>query len=106
MRDNLPKKIKPEECGIVNLDSRRGKGTHWTAYQKCGTDVIYFDSYGNLGPPQELIKYFLSDGSKKDIKYNYDIVQQFNSYKCGHYCLQFLYKYCNNNNKTSFNNKP
>lgn len=34
MRDNLPKKVKKYERGIVNLDSINGPGTHWTAYKK------------------------------------------------------------------------
>ncbi|KAJ8976758.1 hypothetical protein NQ317_003718 [Molorchus minor] len=34
MRDHLPKRIRINECGIVNLDENDGKGTHWTAYVK------------------------------------------------------------------------
>lgn len=93
MRDTLPKRMWKKECGIVNMDSVSGEGTHWTAYCKRQNEIIYFDSYGNLPPPPDLIKYFANDGSK--IRYNYDMVQNFNSYKCGHYCLLFLYNYCN-----------
>ena len=28
-RDNLPYKILKKECGIINLDSQIGPGTHW-----------------------------------------------------------------------------
>ena len=34
MRDTLPNKIKEHECGIVNLDSVRGPGTHYGCYFK------------------------------------------------------------------------
>lgn len=94
MRDNLPRKIWKNECGIVNMDINRGNGTHWVAYIKKQQDILYFDSYGNLQPPVELTEYFQSGGSYNDIRYNYDNVQKFNSYKCGHHCLLFLYNYC------------
>ena len=29
LRDILPKKAKLNECGILNLDSSSGDGTHW-----------------------------------------------------------------------------
>jgi len=87
MRDKLPKKALVYESGIVNLDNDSGPGTHWVAYKKRGLLVTYFDSYGDLRPPMELIKYFR--GSK--ITYNYDRKQKFNSFNCGHLCLNFLY---------------
>lgn len=65
MKDNLPKRIKERECGIINLDSSKGPGTHWTAYVKKEKFILYFDSYGNLRPPKEIVKYFYSGGKKK-----------------------------------------
>lgn len=91
MRDNLPRKIWGTESGIVNLDEQTGPGTHWTAYLKRGRGVLYFDSFGNLKPPLELIKYFGSDGSRNIITYNFDRYQRPNAHNCGHLCLQFLY---------------
>lgn len=90
VRDKLPTKINIRETGIVNLDSHIGKGTHWVAYSKNGDLITYFDSYGNLRPPRELVKYFYSDGSTNHIQYNYNRYQK-NSYNCGHLCLSFLY---------------
>lgn len=89
MRDSLPRKIYTKERGIVNLDSNRGPGTHWVAYKKNGSQVIYFDSYGNLSPPLELLSYFNSNGPTH-ISYNYDVYQKFNTVNCGHLCLRFL----------------
>lgn len=91
MRDNLPiSKPWYNECGIINLDSSSGLGSHWTAYTKFGKHVTYFDSFGNLCPPTEFVKYL---GSGKKIKYNYESHQKFNTVICGHLCLSFLYNY-------------
>ena len=34
LRDTLPKKAKLNECGILNLDSSSGDGTHWIMWFK------------------------------------------------------------------------
>lgn len=91
MKDQLPIKIHKYETGIVNLDISSGPGTHWTAYKKHGCTIKYFDSFGNLPPPLELVKYFNSNGICK-IFYNYNSYQTYNSVNCGHLCLLFLYK--------------
>lgn len=87
MRDLLPKKINKYECGIVNLDSSNGLGTHWVAYYKNNKYKEYFDSFGNLQPPLEIIKYIGSN-----IHYNHHQHQKYNSFNCGHLCLKFLYE--------------
>lgn len=96
MRDTLPKKIRNNnECGIVNTDSNDGKGTHWVAYKKSNNQIIYFDSYGNLPPPPELVKYFYTNNNRNiKILYNYDNIQNVNSSRCGQHCLKFLYNDC------------
>lgn len=90
MRDDLPNKIKIKECGIINLDSTKNGGTHWTAYVKNKNNVTYFDSYGNLKPPLEVTHYFNSNGNVQ-IYYTYENKQNFNSYNCGQLSLKFLY---------------
>lgn len=91
MRDVLPLKINENECGVVNLDSVLGRGTHWVCYNKRGYLVEYFDSFGNLCPPLELQNYFNSV-YKVIIKYNYFPKQKENTINCGHLCLDFLAK--------------
>lgn len=86
MRDNLPKKVRKYECGIVNLDSSSGRGTHWVAYFKHDNYIIYYDSFGNLKPPKEIIEYL---GNK--FVFNHEKYQDYNSIICGHLCLRFLY---------------
>lgn len=91
MRNNLPNNPKQTECAVVNLDSNSGPGTHWVAYFKEGSTVDYFDSFGNLKPPNELVRYF----KNCEILYNHDAYQDYDSINCGHLCLKFLYKKCN-----------
>lgn len=92
MRNTLPKKIRKEECGIINLDDEHGDGSHWVAWiKKKNGNITYFDSFGNLRPPLEVINYFYSDGDRNNITYNYNRYQKYNSYNCGHLVLQFLY---------------
>lgn len=86
MRNNLPNQCYQKECGIINLDDVDGPGTHWVAYHKNNNITYYFDSFGNLRPPQEFIKYL---GSSK-IYYNYKNYQNFGTIICGHLCIQFL----------------
>lgn len=92
MRDRLPRSPRINECAVVNLDSINGPGTHWVAYCKKMDDVYYYDSFGNLPPPLELLKYF---GSEANIYFNYKSYQEYDTFICGQLCLTFL----NNINK-------
>lgn len=90
MRDTLPKVQYKNECGIINLDLNIGPGTHWVAYKKTGKNVVYFDSFGNLNPPLEVVKYF----KNCNILFNYDQYQNYDTYNCGHLVLSFLFNKC------------
>lgn len=92
MRDQLPKKPLQRECGIINLDDHEGPGTHWVAYCKEKTSTYYFDSFGNLQPPYELIKYL---GSDSIVYYNHRQYQTYGTTNCGQLCIQFLYNFYN-----------
>lgn len=86
MRDNLPSKPWKYERGIINLDGSTGDGTHWVCYTKNNKNVIYFDSFGNLCPPQEFLHYMKGC----NISYNRDVYQSYGTIICGHLCLLFL----------------
>ena len=86
MRNSLPPKPQLNESAIVNLDDSNRSGTHWVAYRKLCDDITYFDSFGNLKPPIEILKYFYPHS----VKYNYESYQTFNTFNCGHLCLKFL----------------
>lgn len=85
MRDELPKCPFEKECGVINLDSSKNPGSHWVAYAKYNAYIEYFDSYGNLKPPKEFIKYLSSK-----VHYNYENIQGGHPFNCGHLCLKFL----------------
>lgn len=94
MRDTLPLHgARRHEAAIINLDSMQGVGTHWVAYRKDNGEVTYYDSFGDLPPPVELVRY-LKTGPEaaKNIYYTYDRQQQFGTVWCGHLCLKFLLK--------------
>lgn len=92
MRDALPKTGPDKyETGIVNLDSIKGAGTHWVAYRKEKDKTYYYDSYGDLAPSLELVRYFYTGPYKSEkIFYNYGREQDFDTVWCGHLCLNFL----------------
>ena len=93
MRDNLPVTSGPDkfERAIVNLDSIVGVGTHWVAYKKLGSVTYYYDSFGDLPPPTELVNYLYAGITPTNtILYNYNRDQSFDSVICGHLCLKFL----------------
>lgn len=85
MRDELPNCPYKRECGVVNLDISKNPGSHWVAYAKNNQYIEYFDSYGNLKPPKEIINYL---GCK--VHYNYENIQGNHPFNCGHLCLKFL----------------
>lgn len=100
MRDALNKrKSRPwrYETGIVNLDDSQGPGTHWVAYVKKDQNCEYFDSYGNLRPPREFLKYMTNGDDVINISYNYNNIQKDKTYNCGHLCLRFLVNASNHN---------
>lgn len=89
MRDELPKKPLKNECWVMNqaLQSHP-TGTHWCALAKIGNEAFYFDSFGKLSPPLEIVKYL---GERVNIQYNYNRYQNFDQIICGQLCIKFLY---------------
>ena len=79
--ENFPKTATLNECGILNLDSSSGDGTHWAMWFKKGKAKSYFDSYG-VQPSSELIRCL-----KSPIFYNSERVEQNGEELCGHLCL-------------------
>ena len=92
MRDNIPKPPRHKiECGIVNLNTTKERGSHWVCYYKNGSDRVYFDSFGQITPIE--VKNYLKKPSERGfgvIQRNTDIVQGLNTHICGHLCLFVL----------------
>jgi len=53
MRNKLPTSGTHRDES-VNLDDATGSGIHWIGYVKRNR-VVYFDSFGNLRSPKELV---------------------------------------------------
>ena len=86
-RDNLPNQIKKDECGIINLDTFIGPGTHWVAYRSGNEYAEYFDSFG-LKMPFEITDYL--NTSEKQIIYSGGEIQERDSVLFGYWCLYYL----------------
>jgi len=79
VRDELPKKTRVIECGILNTG-----GYHWLCRYKAGKTKLTFDSYG-LPPPVELTAYL-----RNPVYYNSE--QYGDTRFCGHLCFYVLKK--------------
>lgn len=99
MRDTLLKKKKPKarECWIINHGSSHTDGSHWTALAKNYNTAFYFDSFGKLPPPLEIIEYLNKTGVQ--LYYNTKKYQNYGSVICGHLCLKFLHDFWQQQNK-------
>ena len=93
MRDELKGKIpKNKECGIINSNTSKENGSHWSCWYKNGTKKYYFDSFGLL-PPKEIIRYL-----GRPIMYSTYQVQQIDDSNCGQWCLYVLNRLNNGEN--------
>lgn len=93
MRDTLLKQKRGpamHECWILNHGSSQTDGTHWTALAKNYDVAFYFDSFGKLPPPLEVIEY-LGDGVH--LYYNVKRYQEYGTTICGHLCMRFLHDF-------------
>ena len=87
-RDRLPDQIRKKECGIINLDSIEGQGTHWVCYRNIDPHMVeYFDPFGLIMPHE--ISHYLSTSGKKII-FSQDEIQNRDTVLCGYWCLYYL----------------
>lgn len=82
MRDEIADNLK-QGFYIINLDTSKNEGTHWTACYSHPHKSLYFDSYGFV-PPLEL------ENKIKPYLYNDKDIQDWNSEACGWYCIAFI----------------
>ena len=81
LRDALIQKEKLTECGIINLDSTSGDGTHWVIWLK-KVRISFYSIVMVYSLLSELTAYLVSP-----IFYNSERVQQNGDVFCGHLCL-------------------
>ena len=87
-RDRLPDEIKKKECGIINLDSIEGQGTHWVCYRNIDKQMVeYLDPFGLIMPHE--IHHYLAKSGKKVI-FSQDEIQNRDTVLCGYWCLYYL----------------
>ena len=87
MRDELNAAAHTDNGSfILNTDSSKHEGTHWTCLHIKDGSCIYFDPYG-LPPPREILKFC---SSASDRIYSSFQIQKLNSVLCGHYCAYVL----------------
>lgn len=88
VKDELLKKKKQQiECFVLNHETSKSNGSHWTALAKNNNIAYYFDSFGNLSPPKEVLTYL---GKKTQLYYNVNRYQEYESVICGHLAIKFL----------------
>ena len=87
-QDDLPKKIT-DGSYIINLDSKYGSGTHWTAAYSGSNQkyIVYADPFGSIPPP--LVEKFLKS-SKKRVIYFTTQAQDIESTSCGYHVIWYL----------------
>ena len=85
---------KNKECAIVNLEPHTQIGSHWVCFWKNGTDRIYFDSFGEIPPPQ-VLRYLKTKKEREEgtpcIRQSAITVQKDQSSECGSLCLWVLF---------------
>ena len=87
-RDRLPDQIKKKQCGIINLDSIEGQGTHWVCYRNIDKQMVeYFDPFG-LIMPHEVYHYLAKSGKK--VIFSQDEIQNRDTVLCDYWCLYYL----------------
>ena len=98
MRDELPKKPREQECGVLNFNTHDQSGSHWVCWLKTGNDRYYFDSYGEP-PPDELMSYLKTYKEMTErlpvIRQSAVTVQHYQN-ECGSLCLYVLKKLTDN----------
>ena len=85
LRDNLPNKIK-DGTYVTNLDEYSDIGIHWILLYVKNNDITYFDSFGVVHIPKEIIKLI----GRKNVIVNIFRIQAFDSIMCGYFCIGFI----------------
>jgi hypothetical protein len=82
MRDEIKDNLT-HGFSVINLDTSKNEGTHWTCVLYEPLTSYYFDSFGFYAPEEleEVIKPY---------EYNDKDIQDLDSEACGYYCIAFI----------------
>lgn len=86
----LKKPPKRQECWILNHGRSETEGTHWTALAKNYNTAYYFDSFGKLPPPLEVLAHL---NNNTQLFYNVKRYQKYGTVICGHLTIKFLFDF-------------
>ena len=87
--DELPPKLLPGHCGIINSAHRETGGKHWTAFVNAPKKVYVFDSFGAPTDPR-IIRFLKSTKQKKQVQSNTGHLQDLSAESCGMWCIKFI----------------
>ena len=88
---------------IVNTDKNNQPGTHWVAIYMTEKTCFFFDSFGESIQEYD-IKFFLKQYYQRVI-YNLTQIQDYNSIRCGEFCVNFVRYVTNKNTYVKFINE-
>ena len=92
MHDELVTLPKNTRNVIMNLDSSKGRGTHWVAIYNTPAYKLYFSSFGD--PPSDRVIQFMNKTTTTNTVrvYNDFQLQTFGAEYCGQMSLYVLYR--------------
>ena len=86
MRDELKNmKCSEKESGIINLETSKDTGSHWTMYYKDEKQKIFYRTFGD-SPSNEIVEYLGPNIYTSDLK-----SQEFTEDTCGLLCILIIY---------------
>ena len=85
-KDQLPDKIKPNTCYIINLNNSWEMGSHWVILINSNREntILYVDSFGIEYPVEEVLQV---KANRKKLIVNTRRIQFDDTSFCGYYCL-------------------
>ena len=83
----MPVKLNDGDILNINTDNHRGDGKHHVGMKNCNGVTMYFDSFA-VAPLPEALK--LAKTRDNEIIYNSYRLQDFDSFHCGRFCIDFL----------------
>ena len=101
-RDNLFNNNNNIKNGayVINLNEYHDIGTHWVVLYVNNKIVTYFDSFGVVHIPKEIMKFIV----RKKIIINIYRIQAYDSIMCGYFCNGFINFMFNGKSLTDYTN--
>lgn len=80
---------------VTNTDDHTSGGTHWNAWYVESGYLSFFDSFGRSWDDADFPMYYRDLGAQfRDIEHSQVQIQGFDSWTCGHFCINYIYTLC------------